>query len=89
MLLNLQSVCFIVYVVKNYVNPKPHYYQNQNQGWIHDFPGGGQRSKEEHQPILWPNIPENCMKMKTICNQLYRLRFAHQFQAEMPEAKVS
>ena len=40
MLLNLQSVCCIVYVVKNYVNPKPHYYQNQNQGWIHDFPGG-------------------------------------------------
>ena len=89
MLLNLQSVCFIVYVVKNYVNPNRTIIRTRTRGGSTISRVGGKGQRRSTNLFFGQNIPENCMKMKTICNQLYRLRFAHQFQAEMPEAKVS
>ena len=39
-----------------------------NYQWlIQDFPdgeGAGTNFKQECQPIIWPNFPENCMKIK-------------------------
>ena len=38
------------------------------QGRIQDFPGGAnpEGGGEGRQPIIRPNVPENCIKMKTI-----------------------
>ena len=44
---------------------------NRKQRRIQDFPdGGGFQPQREvgggHQPIIWPNLAQNCMKMKKI-----------------------
>ena len=40
---------------------------NRKQLRIQDFPdGGGLQPSGEQQPIIWPNLAQNCMKIKKI-----------------------